>query len=100
MNIPPLITILFDNKLCFPSVPALPDALLICCECGRKFAESYLFTKFQLSTCDKCRWVCLSVYVCTSIDWDTFVNPSVLFISLHVRQEIVCKGYASGYALK
>ena len=38
-------------------VPAMPDELMVCSECGKQFAESYLYSKFQLTTCDKCRYV-------------------------------------------
>jgi len=35
--------------------PAMPDEQMVCEECHKKFAESFLHTKFQLTVCDQCR---------------------------------------------
>lgn len=35
--------------------PALADELLVCEECGTGFAESYLWSKFNLQVCNSCR---------------------------------------------
>ena len=38
----------------FPA-PSLPDQLMVCEECKKKFAESFLWGNFGLLVCDTCR---------------------------------------------
>ena len=39
------------------TAPALPDEQMVCSECGKRFAESFLFSKFRFTVCDQCRYV-------------------------------------------
>jgi DNA-repair protein complementing XP-A cells len=44
-----------DFKTVEDDAPALPDERMVCVECRKRFAESFLFSKFSFSVCDQCR---------------------------------------------
>ena len=61
-RIPPsLIVYTFVNfpDFAFVVAPALPDEQMVCIECRKMFAESFLFSKFSFSVCDQCRYLYL-----------------------------------------
>ena len=43
-------------SLIFILAPAAPDEMMVCEECEKPFAESYLHSKFGLDVCEKCRY--------------------------------------------
>ena len=49
---------------CFVCIaPVIETDYLVCDECGKPFMDSYLSNSFDLSVCDKCRYMIYKTYI-------------------------------------
>ena len=66
---------------CSPLAPPMPDERPTCEECKKKFAVSYLLSKFQLSVCDSCRYKVSRCFLIIRRSQKSFMKPRISTIT-------------------